>query len=62
MQITDRELYGVKSFKFALIVIAFLLGVYAKIFREDITDNFSREKRPKLNALGVNEQLLQPEM
>jgi hypothetical protein len=45
-QLNNTQLYAVRSIKFVLILAAFLLGSYARIFREDITNNFSREHRP----------------
>ena len=57
-ELNNRQIYTVRSFKFALVVLAFLLGSYSKIFREDITNDFSREKRPPASVEGVNEQLL----
>lgn len=34
----DTQLYVVRSFKFILVLTAFTLGLYARIYREDITN------------------------
>ena len=36
--LSDTQLYVVRSFKFVLVLIAFALGSYSKIYREDITE------------------------
>ena len=34
----NTQLYVVRTFKFVLVLIAFTLGIYARIYREDITN------------------------
>ena len=36
--LSSTQLYVVRSFKFVLVLIAFTLGIYARIYREDITN------------------------
>lgn len=39
--LTEPEIYFVRSVKFVLCLAAFALGLYSRIFREDVTLNFS---------------------
>ena len=49
----DTQLYVVRSFKFVLVLIAFTLGIYARIYREDVTNQFSRICKPAAKSEGV---------
>jgi hypothetical protein len=40
----------VKSFKFVFTLTAFALGIYERIYREDITENFSKSLKQKANG------------
>ena len=40
-KLTEPEIYFVRSVKFVLCLAAFALGLYSRIFREDVTLNFS---------------------
>ena len=51
----DTQLYVVRSLKFVLVLIAFTLGLYARIYREDITNQFSIICRPAAKKEGVKE-------
>lgn len=39
--LSEPEIYFVRSVKFVLCLAAFALGMYSRIFREDVTLNFS---------------------
>lgn len=47
---TASQLYTVKSFKFVFTLTAFALGIYERIYREDITENFSKSLKQKVNG------------
>ena len=49
----DTQLYVVRSFKFVLVLAAFTMGIYARIYREDITNQFSRICKPAPKSEGV---------
>jgi hypothetical protein len=51
----DTQLYVVRSLKFVLVLIAFTLGLYARIYREDVTNQFSSICRPAAKKEGVKE-------
>ena len=39
--LTGQQIYFIKSIKFLLVLISFTLGIYSRIYREDITKNFT---------------------
>ena len=42
-KLTVTELYFVRSIKFAFVIALFILGVYSRIYRRDVTKNFSKD-------------------
>lgn len=55
-QLTASQLYTVKSFKFVFTLTAFALGIYERIYREDITENFSKSLKQKVNGDGETKE------
>ena len=41
-KLTETELYVVRSIKFVFVIASFILGVYSRIYRRDVTKNFSK--------------------
>ena len=54
--ISAQQLYFVRTVKFVLIMTIFTLGVYANIYRQDITMNFA--KRVSVREEEANKQPL----
>ncbi len=50
------QLYTVKSFKFVFTLTAFAIGLYQRIYREDITENFSKSLKQKTNGDGETKE------
>ena len=45
--LTGQQIYFIKSVKFLLVLISFTLGIYSRIYREDITKNFTLRQGAK---------------
>ncbi len=59
VKLTDEQEYTARTIKFGLVVVAFILSAYARIFREEVTKNFTAYgDKEKTNGTGVQEQLL----
>lgn len=49
-KLSESQLYFVKTLKFVLVILAFSIGYYSRIYREDITLNFSTSPKVKTNG------------
>ena len=58
---SDEQAYVVKTIKFGLVLFVFALSVYARIFREDMTENFTKfsYRKEKTHGTGVEEILIE---
>ena len=53
--------YFARTLKFVIVLVAFAMSVFARIWREDVTSNFTKleTNKQKTNGNGVEEQLLE---
>ena len=56
--LTEAELYFVRSLKFVLVIASFTLGYYSRIYREDVTLNFSTKKIKTNGGPATQEEIV----
>ena len=59
-KLTDQQEYVARCIKFGLVMFTFVLSVYARIYREEVTENFTIDADDSCPKSGVEEKLLPP--
>ncbi len=58
--LSENEVYFVRTVKFIIVTIAFVLALYMRIYREDLTTNFTKPiGTAQEEQIGVKQPLLQ---